>query len=457
MRRASIFIAILASACVEERQVPIGHVAAALEVCAPLTATVPDDARIVSTTCVAATATMPQHLRVLGCVDCEGAVYDAAGELANGAALARIPTSWILKIGTNWNGRVVVYAPGGMASHVTSVNTLTDLQALGFATVNANHPLPGYPGIPATIAYHPRELHDAHARTGRVVRDFVGAAFGEVSGFYGFGISRGMGAAMGTLLDDKDSPYDGYVVGLFAGYAGYLELEQKIWRSPDQLQPCTGLVTRATGLSADQLAAYLAPSFAVGDPAFHGTTQEYLDYDPPNAPGPVPDNWQAIVMDVDLQRPTIEIQGLRDRVQPPILMMNHATRIVTAGAADDYRLYLLKTRGHGFAPVPIATPNIPGEAFRDALLRLDTRVQSGAWPVDDAITERLASEAPTFTARFASSCQALMPEASWDKATCEDDPYKWDKAELQACPDPSHPKVRSCAPWACFFAVRDGS
>jgi hypothetical protein len=230
----------------------------------------------------------------------------------------------------------------------------------------------------------------------------------------------------------------------------------ELWASPDQVQPCTGLITRATGLDADQFATYVGPSIAVGDPGFHGTTQEVVEYDPPNTPGLVPDNWQALVMGTDLQRPTIELQGLRDRALPPILTLRHATQIVTAGAADDYRLYLFQTRGHGFAPVPIATPNIPDEAFRDAILRLYTRVQSGAWPVDDAITERLASEAPAFAARSAVSCQALMPDASWDKATCEDDPYKWDKAELQACPDASHPKVRSCAPWACFFAVRDG-
>jgi hypothetical protein len=454
MRLAAVTV--LACACAAPPPPDVAAIEQALAACDALAGLTTPEGRIVRAECREAGGGLPRHLWVLGCVDCEGAVYSPTTHLlTNGGELPATPTSWVLRVAdSGWNGRALAVVGGRTTTHMFFAPFQAKLMAAGFAVINVNHPMPGHPEIPLGFAgYDPLAMAGGYIRAGAAARATL-ATVGPVARLYGYGTSRGVLAAMGLILDREDAPYDGYIIGSGGdGFLPRLRLSQQIVVTPDAVQPCTGGPTDNTGQSPEAIEARLLGDVHVVEPDYDGTG---LDYRVEDRPREVQETWARMQVGADLARPTVVLHGQADRLIPSLLAVKHAVRVVRAGKGDLLRLYFLRTRGHGQGPIPQAQPSFADDTYFEATLHLDAWVHGGAWPADDTITERLATEAPAFEARSQTSCGAVAPDASWAPWTCADDPYKWGKDELQECPAADHPKVTSCAPWRCYLEVLRG-
>jgi len=455
MRRVTIAWIVVLGGCAAE--VPqVGTSSRPLEACAALPLAAPPEGRIVFSEC-RDVGTPTEHLWALGCIDCDGAVYDPNSLLVtNVASLPKIQTTWVLRVPNGWNGRAVAAVPGGNTTHVPYFPWQQMLAAEGFAIFTMNQPLPGHPEVPAGFpGYDPLATAPALMRAGVVLRAVLGSLnLGPVQRVYAHGFSRGNVSGVGLLLDRAEAPFDGYVVGGGGdGYLSRMRLSQQILTSPDQRQPCVDLPLDVSNTSYEvQNARLLGDAFIV-EPGYTGSGFDYRIEDRPKEVQAI---WDQMRNGANLARPTVIVQGESDKVFSSLVTVKYAVSVVTAGKADLLKLYFFKTRGHGTAPTIPSRPQFPDQLYRDVILNLDAWVNGPGWPEEDAVTERLASEAPAFQARSQVSCQALLGGAPWSGPKCQDDPYKWTKEDLQECPAADHPKVTSCPPWDCYLRVLNG-
>lgn len=363
---------------------------------------------IVTTRWVNATSTLPAYAFILGCHDCAGAEYDTAGNLVNASDLNKIPTSYILRVPENWNGKLVIHIPGGVFNQTAFQPYLQTLLKEGYALAVMDHPAPGDPSFPydhfVNPPYSTRDFANNYFSTGQSIKDLVSDVFGVPQGTYGFGNSRGVLRGLGLLADKKSSPFDGY---LFAsgvdGTQANMEAYIKSLKG-DKKVPLTCLPIRSSLTNNDRL---ISAFIGLADPEFRDLVlsgqASPLDYNVSERPFQVQKSWAELELGGDIQKKTIILQGLRDRNSWPEGSLGYPDKIVQAGKSDNMRLYLFKDIAHVGG---VDTPNMPAALLVDGIHKLD------AWVQEDEEPGAL-NESP-FMPSLQQSCHALG---------FQDDPY----------------------------------
>ena len=345
-----------------------------------------------------ATATLPAHAFIVGCHGCAGANYDATGLLINSLDLEKIPTTWIMKVPENWDGRVVVIIPPGNLNQVQIFTVfsvaISALMNEGYAIGSMNHPSPGIPGFPyesfIKAPFHTHDYRNGYVGTGHLLRDLMSEVFGAPTGFYALGNSRG--TIFGTgLLTDESNLFDGFVLG--SGGNGYLssimEHIEAYLTVPNKV-PLTGVPPMETTPAA-KLDVFVGTvdgtSIGSADPEYiadvldEGGVAEQLvkalAYNVADRPGEVQRAWADLELGTELKKPIIIFQGLRDRTAYPGNALTYAQRIVDAGKSDLSRLYLVRDMSHGG---PFDPPAPPQSLNADAIRKLDAWVRNGTEP-----------------------------------------------------------------------------
>jgi pimeloyl-ACP methyl ester carboxylesterase len=306
-----------------------------------------------------------------------------------------MPTSYLLRVSENWNGRVVVVIPPGIANQTFFIPFMVMLLNEGYAVAAMNQPEPGFPGFPYEDfigpPYSTKDFRNRYLATGHQLKDLITAVFGEPAGTYAFGLSRGTLEGTQILEDESGTPFDGYVLGLGGnGLPNQLMSLAESYQAIPNRVPLTNL-TPLLEITADQKANNLAgvPTIGIGtaDPEYKafilsGSTDEErlaraLAYNASERPKKVQRAWAALEFGADIKRPTIFLKGLRDRVVYPGLALRYSERIAEAGKSGLLRLYLVRDMTHGG---PIDTPAPPQTLFVDAVHKLDAWVQNGDEP-----------------------------------------------------------------------------
>lgn len=347
---------------------------------------------IVSSSCKANASGLVAHVFILGCHDCAGATYNTtSGALVNTSELNKIPTSYILRIPENWNGRVVVVIPPGNFVQTFFFPFMGTLLNEGYAVAAMNHPEPGFPGFPyedfINPPYSTKDFRNGYLATGHLIKDLVTDVFGESVGTYGFGISTGVLQGTGILGDEGGTPFDGYILGV--GGNGLLNQLMSVVESyKTNRTPLTNLTPLQT--TAAQRVTILAGAvrgIGTADPEYkafvlNGSTDEErleraLAYNASDRPKEVQRAWAALEFGSDIKKPTIFVKGLRDRVVYPGNALSHSEGIVDAGKSGLLRLYLFRNMTHGSA---LDSPLSPDILWVDAVHKLDAWVQNGTEP-----------------------------------------------------------------------------
>lgn len=354
---------------------------------------------MVSTACVAGTPALGAHAFVLGCRSCAGAEYDASTNLlVNTSQLKKIPTTYLLRVPENWNGRVIVAIPPGTANHTFLFPPMVTLLNEGYAMATMDHPEPGVPASPGFLGfpyeefigppYRTKDYRNAYLSTGHLLKELMTEVFGEPVGTYAFGISRG--ALMGTefLGDENGTPFDGYLIG--PGGDGLLNqlmtiadsfINNRIYltnlpplevTAADRVETLAGVPNIGIGTADPEYKAYI----------LNGTTDDErlaraLAYNAAERPKDVQKAWADLEFGHDIQRPTIFVKGLRDRISYPGLALSYADGVVAAEKSDLLRLYLVRNITHGGMLDPPAPPPV---LWVDAVHKLDAWIQNGTEP-----------------------------------------------------------------------------
>ncbi|HKY61920.1 MAG TPA: hypothetical protein VJR29_00740 [bacterium] len=343
---------------------------------------------------------LPPHAFIVGCKDCEGAAYDSAGNLTNGPSLWKIPTSWLMKVPQNCNGKTVVIVPPGTLSHVTAFNAfagiVSQLMNEGFAVVAMDHVAPGYPGFPydAFIAppFHTHNFRTAYFSTGHLLRDLVSEVFGEPTGYYAFAHSRGVSLGLGLLVGENGTPFDGYILGV--GGTGALEyLESHTEAFAADRVPLTGVIPLeslppANTEDARKLGVFMGninigvpdPEYLseiLAEPTVSAQLAKAMAYDFDSRSHKIKKAWGHIAFDPDIKKPVIILAGLRDRSIYPSSTLQFAGNIIEAGKTDMFRLYLVKDMAHSAMDGPAS--NVPSLNV-GAIKALDSWVHQNAEP-----------------------------------------------------------------------------
>lgn len=360
------------------------------------------------------------HGFIIGCHSCEGAIYDTTnGALLNPASLVQIPTTWTMRVPSGWNGKVVILVPpGNLDPAVAYVNLIFLATILNnqYAVAIMNHPSPSYPGFPyadfSDPPYSPREYRREYRVTSRILNRLTRDIFGRPQAVYGLSTSRGTSLGLGMLLDLPNSPFDGFLVAQGGdGYEGSMGGFQEAYESTPNRMPLTGIPPLQT--TAAQKVERLLFFLGTVDPAYNayvraGATPDEqlargLAYDISAQSRKIQRDWDSIAMGVDLQRPTIVLQGLRERTVPLSSPLGFMKGVEESGQADYLRTYFIKDMGHVAANDP---PGVPNSFFVEGLAKLDAWVQNGTEP------------GPLNTSPFTPSEQPSCTELGLDSVDC---------------------------------------
>jgi hypothetical protein len=317
---------------------------------------------------VPAAGGLPTYAFVLGCLDCEGATYDANGTLTNPTALARIPTSWILRVPENYRQRLVAQVPFAEADQTIFRPYLQALLAEGDAVAVMDHPSPGFARFPYDqfigAPFQTTDYTEGYEKVGRVLKKLLRDVVSPSLGSYLLSSSRGTLLGGGLLAGDKASPFDGSV--LLTGGDGELPLLRSVITSlrTDGLVPFTHLAHQYGLPNVTDLIGKADPEYRAQ--VLAGTANA-LDYDLASRPERVQKDWQALSYDGHLQGSTIVIQGLHDTTVWPGGTVDYGRDVVAAGSADNLRLFFFKAMGHAATDPPAP----PFSLYADAVHALD--------------------------------------------------------------------------------------
>ncbi|HKY62396.1 MAG TPA: hypothetical protein VJR29_03175 [bacterium] len=341
---------------------------------------------VVDASCVANNPELTAHAFVLGCHNCAGATYSSNGSLVNTSVLHKIPTSYLLKMPENWNGKFVVVIPPGRADqpadHVTfwSQPFMNALLNEGYAAAVMDNPTPGsaiFPYEDFISSYSTKDNRNGYLATGHQLKDLVTDIFGAPAGTYGLGYSRGVLRGAGFLVDEAGAPFDGYVL-VSGGNGVFNTMLTHIEAFKTNLAPLTNLTPFETTAAVRifSLVAAIAPA----DPEYRayilsGSTEEErleraMAYDVSERPKDVRREWGKAEYGPELKKPTINIHGLKDLVLYPIEALKFSERVIEADRSDVYRLYLVRDMPHA----------VPQSVFLDSIHKLDAWVQNSAEP-----------------------------------------------------------------------------
>lgn len=333
---------------------------------------------------VEASGSIPAHAYILGCQACGPATYTSSGELANPESLPSIPTSYILRVPENYDAKLLAAIPPGARSHTFIRPRHQMLLGDGYAVAIMNHPSPGFPGFPyeefAKPPYSTADYAHAYAATGHLLRDLLADIYSAATHAYALGNSRGVIDGVGLLADEKNRPFDGYVMvsggnGELSDLTAFIDAYLT-----DKKVPLTGLQHPALQLHREEVEPRLADWIGIADPEYRSIVlaggASGLDYDEATRPKSVQRSWSHLEFGAEIAVPVILIQGLRDVTVWPSQTLLHAQRIISAGHGDLLRFYLIKEMGHN----PPNPPDPTDALYANSVRTLDAWVATGSEP-----------------------------------------------------------------------------
>jgi len=235
--------------------------------------------------------------------------------------------------------------PPGALDQTTFFPFMQALLKEGTAVATTQHPSAGFSGFPyedfSGPPFNTREYRHEYLATGHLLKDLITEVFDQPVGFYAFGRSRGMLEGVGLLLAEPGAPFDGYVVAIGGnGRLGVIMAHIAAYKAGKipltNLPPTENFANNPTAQKVSNLVVdiqiadpeyrdyILSAVKSDGSPDLDEQLKRALAYDVSTRPKEVQRAWAVLGYDHHLTKPTIYLQGLRDRTNYPSEMLKFA-------------------------------------------------------------------------------------------------------------------------------------
>jgi hypothetical protein len=344
----------------------------------------------------ATTGVPVDHAYILGSLNGEGH-FNPDGSLKPEDVL---PAVFLIRVPAVWNGRVMIFAPGGAGSYLILPfqGFHAPLMQEGYAFAVIYHALPGGDRVPGVVWPYEQYIdklrtHDQGAAMFALahrVKDVLGVAFARPRGTYMMSQSGGVLFGSGLIVGRPGNPIDGYVMGVGGnGWRTEVEAHVAVYGGDRRVPLTNQLITSGPTLPLAGAELERAANLEIGlaDPEYRnlimngGGHDAFVAYRIADRPRSVMRAWDDLGYGADLQAPVIVLQGTADTTQYVRNSLVFTKRVIHAGRTDRLRLYIGKGLVHmGWT----------NRAMLDAFHELVSWVEDGELPgtihVDDTLS-----------------------------------------------------------------------